>query len=460
MPTPYPFDPTGTAPGNRITGEQQIITAVQNRNYHFIVPTYAPFFSDGLIVSYRDVSNNVRVLVEGLDYNLGFQFIAASRSCAKPIYGGISFLNLELAGVVTLAYQTVGGTWTVDAVTINEILSDLVRNPKITSWEQVASVPTLFPVVDHEWNLTDLVGMSDVRDSITEVATAIASAAPPTPPTYPGQVPTKGMLGLGNVQNFGVATDQEAIAGTSVTKYVTPRAVRKAIEPISNQISTLINTLNSVNNTVAQHGLILQQLTYVPPLIQSFTINGYTTLTIEKGSEINSISFSWALSGTMPSSQSIDNSVGTVPVGTLSKNITGSFNAATTWTLTVDATSPTGQNYTTTAAVNLDVKQKRYWGVSDQTNVTNLTILNSFDSEFATSKVKTIAYDATGGKYIYYLYPSSFGELSGATINGFSFSDYTSQMVSFVNASGFTESYNLIRFNNLQNSNSIEVAWS
>lgn len=230
MPTPYQFDPTGSLPANRITGEQHIITAVSNRNYHFTVPTYAPFFSDGLSISYRDIDNNIRFLVEGIDYHLGFQFIAASRSCAKPIYGGISYLNLELAGVVTLVYQTVGGNWTIDPVQINEILSDTLRNPKVTSWEQVANVPTLFPVVDHEWNLQDLVGMSDVKDSIDAVTTAIANAPAPIPQEFPGLVASKYTVGLGNVQNFGIATDAEAQAGTSITKYMTPRAVRVAIE--------------------------------------------------------------------------------------------------------------------------------------------------------------------------------------------------------------------------------------
>lgn len=243
MPTPYQFDPTGTLPANRITGEQHIITAVSDRNYHFVVPTYAPFFSDGCTISYRDIDNNIRYLVEGIDFYFGFQFIAASRSCAKPIYGGISFLNLELAGVVTLVYQTVGGEWTIDPVQINEILSDMTRNPRVTSWEQVADVPTLFPVVDHEWNLTDLVGMSDVVQSVDDVALSIANRPVPDPVVDYSFIPTKQMLGLGNVQNFGIATDTEATEGTSITKYMTPRAVRLAIQVVIDTIGNAATTL-------------------------------------------------------------------------------------------------------------------------------------------------------------------------------------------------------------------------
>lgn len=239
MPTPYAFDPTGILPANRITGEQHIITAVANRNYHFTVPTYAPFFADGLTISYRDIDNNIRFLVEGIDYHLGFQFIAASRSCAKPIYGGISYLNLELAGVVTLVYQTVGGNWTVDAAQINEILSDTMRNPRVTSWETVAEVPALFPVVDHEWNLQDLVGMSDVKDAIEGISLAVADAPVPAPPVYNWTNATKQSVGLGNVQNYGIATDQESIDGVSITKYVTPRGVKLAVEEYAGPASTV-----------------------------------------------------------------------------------------------------------------------------------------------------------------------------------------------------------------------------
>jgi hypothetical protein len=230
MTTPYVFDPQGTLESNKITGEQHIITGVSHRDYHFIVPTYAPFFREGCVVIHKDIDNNIRTLVEGLDFYFGFQFIAASRSCAKPIYGGISFLNLELSGLITIEYQTVGGDWTIDPILINEILSNVAVNPRVISWEQVAAVPTLFPVVDHEWNLQDLVGMSEVVDSITGVIDVISTIPEPEPLVFVGTIATKETVGLGNVQNFGISTDQEAIDGASTTKYMTPRASYLAIQ--------------------------------------------------------------------------------------------------------------------------------------------------------------------------------------------------------------------------------------
>ena len=244
MPTPYTFDPSGVNIANKIIGEQHILTSISNRNYHFVVPTYSPFFAESFLISYRDINNNLITLVEGIDYNFSFQFIAASRSCGKAAYGGVSFLDTTLAGVVTLSYQTVGGNWTIDPVQINLILSDVARNPRITSWETVASVPTLFPTVDHEWNLQDLVGMSDVVTKIEDVSLAIANRPVPVLPVQ--QIINKSTIGLGNVQNFTIASDGESIAGTSFTKYMTPRGVKLAIDNAISAVVTGANVLISL----------------------------------------------------------------------------------------------------------------------------------------------------------------------------------------------------------------------
>jgi hypothetical protein len=178
MPTPtppivYPFDPTGQLIGNRITGEQHTITSSNYRDYHFIVPINGPYFEETLVISHRDINNNVRILNKGIDYQPTHWFVGASRACAKAIYGSISFLDLQLSGTVTLQYQTIGGEWTLDLNKISQILADRLHNPKITAWEMVSGKPTVFPPVNHEWNLTDLVGVSDLVAAVNNVTTAL-----------------------------------------------------------------------------------------------------------------------------------------------------------------------------------------------------------------------------------------------------------------------------------------------
>jgi hypothetical protein len=173
MPAPYAFDPTGIAPANLVSGETHVLTAMNFQDYHFVVPSYAPFFEEGLVISHRALDNTVRTLDLGVDYILTHWFIGGSRGCAKPIYGSITFLDLELAGTVTLGYQTLGGDWNIDEPQQAEILADRLHNPRVTAWEVVSGYPTVFPAVDHAWDLQDLVGMSDMLPKLTAIADAI-----------------------------------------------------------------------------------------------------------------------------------------------------------------------------------------------------------------------------------------------------------------------------------------------
>jgi hypothetical protein len=174
----YPFDPTGKLLSNKVTGEQQVITAMNYRDYHFIVPKMAPYFADSLKVSYRSLTNETRYLVEGVDYYATNEFIAASRACATRIFGSISFLNLQLAGVVTLEYQTLGGIWNINDIKLAELLADRLHNPRTTSWDVIVDMPVTFPPIDHQWDLVDLVGAKEVVHSLDRIAVAIINKIP------------------------------------------------------------------------------------------------------------------------------------------------------------------------------------------------------------------------------------------------------------------------------------------
>jgi hypothetical protein len=226
----YPFDPTGSLASNLITGEQQILTAVNWTDYQFLVPRWAPFFYDSLVVQLTDTQGNTRTLVEGEDYYACFEFISASRACAAPIWGGVQFINPLLSGVIKLQYQTLGGIWTLDTTTISQLLADRLANPRITAWEQVVDQPVMFPVIDHEWDLVDLVGASDVVTALGSIETALRQtgstglAAHLADFTNPHRT-TAAQVGLDQVQNFGIAQAADLASGTSNSLYVTPGGV-------------------------------------------------------------------------------------------------------------------------------------------------------------------------------------------------------------------------------------------
>ncbi len=174
----YPFDSTGQAASNRITGEIQTLSGGSSVNYTFLVPKCAPFFANSMSLSLKDLQGNIRTLNQGIDYYLSHYFLGASRACAQPIYGSVTILNPQLVGTVLFGpYQTLGGEWTLDSNTIATILADQVNNPRTTTWDQVAGYPDIFPPQPHTWNLQDMVGMSDLVNKLGTVADAIMTQA-------------------------------------------------------------------------------------------------------------------------------------------------------------------------------------------------------------------------------------------------------------------------------------------
>lgn len=231
----YPFDPTGSRGTNLIKGEKHALSPPAWKDYHFIIPKLAPFFRNESFKIFDQRTG--QELVEGVDWMATHRFLDASRATAKPVYGSITFFDKELAGVVRLEYQTLGGEWTIDDDLITEILIQKATNPRITTWEEVVDVPDRFPVIDHEWHLDDLVGMSEVRKSIDGIAQSILDSTDVRPvvnehinnKSNPHET-DKIDVGLGMVANFPISTRAEAIDGESGKSYMTPMRTRQAVE--------------------------------------------------------------------------------------------------------------------------------------------------------------------------------------------------------------------------------------
>ena len=258
----YPFDPTGTRLSNRIEGEQQIITPPDFRDFYFIIPKVAPFFADSLEITFKGLDNENRTLIEGVDYYLSHWFLSASRACAKPIYGSISFLYKDLNGVVTLKYQTIGGVWTLDEAKISELLANVARNPRTTTWDTIVDMPIVFPVIDHEWDLVDMVGASDMVEAIDRIVDVLGRSGENAITEHiankenPHEV-TKAQVGLGLVENYPIATVQQAQDGISNVVYMTSLRTKNAIDKQAGDLVNLHanNQANPHNVTAAQLGL-------------------------------------------------------------------------------------------------------------------------------------------------------------------------------------------------------------
>lgn len=236
----YPFDPTGKAASNKVVGEQQILSPPSWTDFYFIIPKMAPFFREGLKLVHMPSG---RELVEGIDYHLTHQFKDATIGTAKPVYGSITFLDKQLTGVVSLTYQTLGGRWILDEQKIIEILSNTKLNPRITTWEQViGGMPVKFPPIDHEWHVDDLIGMKEVVDATIAIAEALGAEGGVgeshiADRNNPHRV-TKAQVGLDKVENYPVATREEAEQGTANNRYMTPERTKQAIQV---QVASAVN---------------------------------------------------------------------------------------------------------------------------------------------------------------------------------------------------------------------------
>lgn len=229
MPQTYALDTTGALAANAITQEAHTVSAVASSDYNYLIPKFAPFFAGSLKV-YLDENGVQTLLKEGVDYNLAAHFSSASEATAKPIYGAISWSRTDFTGSVLIDYQTLGGEYVLDDQKRSEIIARIVYNPRGLTWEEITSLPKLFPPVAHTWNVNDMTSMRDVTNAIKGVERAIINR-----PSTPGgsSVPiTKASIGLDRVENYPPASIADAVAGDSDESLITPKALKTVLDAL------------------------------------------------------------------------------------------------------------------------------------------------------------------------------------------------------------------------------------
>lgn len=231
MPAYYPLDLTGLSIGNLIPNEVYTLTEVNAAPYRIIIPSSAPFYVDNFALVHYDSVGVQTLLVQDVDYYLCLPYIGATRSIGKMIYGGIAINNDLLSGTVKVTYQTLGGDWVANADFVRERLIELIYNPKITIWDIVTDKPNQFPPTNHQQALDTVYGQQMLIDAINSLASQIGSGS------GSGLI-SKELIGLGNVVNLPLATQQEIDDLVLVDKYITLK-----------QVIPLIKTLIATSDT-------------------------------------------------------------------------------------------------------------------------------------------------------------------------------------------------------------------
>lgn len=237
----YPYDPTGEASTNRISNElQNIQPPADVTDASFIIPRAAPFFLNSLKVKKGNTAN-AEVLLEGIHYIPTHHFVSMSYVLGTPIYSSITLLDKNYEGKVYLDYQTIGGNYVLDSYTGVEELTRQVYSVYSVTWEQVAGLIQGLPPTDHKMAGADTTGYGEMIDAVRYLAATIRDKSTGTGGTsdaaarleahlQSSTAHSKDQVGLSRVENYAIATNAEARAGSANNKYVTPLLVLVAIK--------------------------------------------------------------------------------------------------------------------------------------------------------------------------------------------------------------------------------------
>ena len=301
----YPYDPSGVATTNLITDELRSVQPPSDINQaSFVIPLKGPFFVESLKVYTAKNKQGTRLL-EGKDFFITHEFVAGTNWLGKPLAGGIAFTNALYTGNLYFTYQTLGGDFVVNDVTILEsITRKLYADVRFVTWDQLTGVPSAFPPDAHQHVVTDIKTLADVVTALNSIAAALVGSLDDD--TIAGgesaalslirqhlsatsNAHTPQAVGLGNLSNFATASEEDAVAlrndrfmTPSVTSYLvrrminsenltqiradittldqTVKAIKLDIANMNNKIASLDDGLAAVNNAVNLYRQEIQNL--------------------------------------------------------------------------------------------------------------------------------------------------------------------------------------------------------
>ncbi|MDD2819169.1 MAG: hypothetical protein PHN51_10320 [Candidatus Nanopelagicales bacterium] len=177
MPATYPLDTSGVSPLNRVTNELHTVSEAQFRDYHFLVPNFAPFYVDNFGMSL--IVNNVETpLVEDVDFSFALPYVTGTRITGKQMYGSLTLHNLDANGILKItSYQTVGGDKVVDRNLVLTMLAEKAYNPRTTVFDLIANLPTSWPPTPHYQDYSSFYGQEQLVAVLQEIVNAIANNA-------------------------------------------------------------------------------------------------------------------------------------------------------------------------------------------------------------------------------------------------------------------------------------------
>lgn len=311
----YPFDPTATSRDNLVTEERQV-----EREYNRALAPYGgDFYADTMKV--YDVATN-KELTRLIDFRTLYINDEAERRTGMPVHAIVHIINKDYTKV-RLEYQVPGGLFSSNYDALVQIMNELSQDDRKVEWDNIFGKPTEFNPAPHLHHASDIYGMEFVVLALEELQRAIIegdNASHDILYDYINRVKddlndfkkeqdginkdiykqidrldercdnlqqqitklgndlsthvsdynnphrvTKAQVGLGNVENYALATQQQAEAGTVNDCYMTPLRSRQGViyywtntmKPyVDNKINAHLNDKNNPHGvTKVQVGL-------------------------------------------------------------------------------------------------------------------------------------------------------------------------------------------------------------
>lgn len=199
----------------------------------------------------------------------------------------------------------------------------------------------------------------------------------------------------------------------------------------------------SLQTNTTQYGYItLANLrTYMQETALNITSLRANPTNAEIGSTVASTILTWTISGSSPTYQAFNQSIGSIGAVLRSYTNVASYSANRTYTLT--ATNITDSD---TASVTVSFLNKVYWGPQAASSLNDAQIIalsSALASTFDQTRTITCA-----AEYMYFAWPTSYGTPQ-FTVNGLLNTAWTKVTRAFVNASGYSNGYDIYRSDNL-----------
>jgi hypothetical protein len=237
----YPFNPYNSNSNNRVT---ESFTLTADRNLY--IPRAAPFFLNDFEL-YSNATVNQDGTITGTRLTLGNQAALANPFDVFIKKYQINVLSALVVpapnnGQYVVRYNTVGGPFVLDEIKYAEFVANIMNHDREAFWEDFVGVPTEWPADPHEHPVNLVYNVYDMMALLRQIIT-VKTSDPNTilallnkhleADLTAAHEADKSMVGLGNVDNFATATNND-IDGKNPNLFITMGVLKEVLKRLAN----------------------------------------------------------------------------------------------------------------------------------------------------------------------------------------------------------------------------------